>query len=151
MAKPLPAQLRTMVDELASQPGVPPGAAHDIEAAIASSPYLAAVMVDAANQQTLKRIGVSAEKHEGGHYDKDSGTVYLSVDGFTSKASAATKRHGHGRVGGRQGHGQRCCVSRGLLPLPRPLPGCQAMPTMRNPHLRIKSAGVNAIKRTTRW
>ncbi|QQP97971.1 hypothetical protein [Lysobacter enzymogenes] len=86
MAEPLPAPLRTMVDELARQPGVPPGAARDIEAAIASSPYLAAVMVDAANQQTLKRIGVSAEKHEGGHYDKDSGTVYLSVDSFTSKS-----------------------------------------------------------------
>ncbi|WP_123649772.1 hypothetical protein [Lysobacter enzymogenes] len=85
MAKPLPSQLRTMVDAFASQPGVPPGAARDVEAAIASSPYLAAVMVDAANQQALKRIDVSTEKHEGGHYDKESGTVFLSADSFTNK------------------------------------------------------------------
>ena len=85
MAKPLPAQLRSMVDELAKQQGIPPGAARDIEAAIASSPYLAAVMSDAANQRTLKHIGVSAEEHEGGHYDKESGTVFISADSFTNK------------------------------------------------------------------
>ncbi|WP_206411407.1 hypothetical protein [Lysobacter enzymogenes] len=82
MAKPLPSQLRTMVDAFASQPGIPPNAARDVEAAIASSPYLAVVMVDAANQQVLKRIGVSTEKHESGHYDKESGTVFLNVDRF---------------------------------------------------------------------
>ncbi|ALN56021.1 hypothetical protein GLE_0663 [Lysobacter enzymogenes] len=85
MAKPLPSQLRTIVGAFASQPGIPPGAARDVEAAIASSPYLAAVMVDAANQRALKRIDVSIEKHEGGHYDKESGTVFLSADSFTNK------------------------------------------------------------------
>lgn len=40
-------------------------------------------MVDAANQKTLKHIGLSTEKHEGGHYDKDTGTVFISVDSFS--------------------------------------------------------------------
>lgn len=83
MAEPLPAQLRTLVDELARQKGLPPGAARDVEAAIASSPYLAHVMVDAANQKTLKHIGLSTEKQEGGHYDKDTGTVFIRVETFT--------------------------------------------------------------------
>lgn len=84
MAEPLPPQLRPLVDEFAKQKGIPPNAAQDVEASIASSPYLASVMVDAVNQKTLKRIGVGAEKHEGGHYDKETGTIFVSAEAFTA-------------------------------------------------------------------
>ena len=82
MAEPLPPQLRPLVDEFAKQKGLPPNAAQDVEASIASSPYLASVMVDAVNQKTLRRIGVSAEKHEGGHYDKETGTIFYHNRSF---------------------------------------------------------------------
>lgn len=85
MAEPLPPQLRALVEELSKQSGVPPNPAQDVEAAIASSPYLASVMVDAANQQTLKHVGVTTEQNEGGHYDKETGTVFISIDSFTDK------------------------------------------------------------------
>ena len=83
MAEPLPAQLRALVDELGRQKGPPSGAVRDVEAAITSSPYLAHVMVDAVNQKTLNHIGLSIDKHEGGHYDEDTGTVFISVDSFS--------------------------------------------------------------------
>lgn len=92
MAEPLPPQLRPLVDDLAKQKGLPPNAAPDVEAAIASSPYLANVMVDAARQQTLKRIGITTEKHEGGHYDKETGTIFVSIDSFTDKTVRAQDR-----------------------------------------------------------
>jgi len=92
VAEPLPPQLRSLVDELAKQKGLPPNAAQDVEAAIASSHYLASVMVDAANQKTLKHIGVSTEKHEGGHYDKETGTIFISADTFTGSNARAQTR-----------------------------------------------------------
>lgn len=85
MAEPLPPQLRSLVDEFAKQKGLPPNAAQDVEAAIASSPYLASVMADAVNQKTLKNIGVSAANHEGGHYDKQTATIFVSAETFTHK------------------------------------------------------------------
>jgi len=85
MAEPMPSQLRALVDELARQKNIPPGAARDVETAILTSPYLARVMVDAANQKTLKHIGVTHDKHERGHYDSATGAVFVSVDSFTDK------------------------------------------------------------------
>ncbi|WP_394538374.1 hypothetical protein PRJ39_21875 [Lysobacter enzymogenes] len=92
MAEPMPSQLRALVDELPRQKNIPPGAARDVETAILTSPYLASVMVDAANQKILKHIGVSHDTHEGGHYDSATGTVFISVDSFTDKAVKAQAR-----------------------------------------------------------
>jgi|GEM_PF-1142331 len=85
MARLLPSQLRPLVDEFARQKGLPPNAAKEVEAAIVSSPYLAHVMVDAAKQQTLKRIGITHEKNEGGHYDRATGTVFIGIDRFVGE------------------------------------------------------------------
>lgn len=92
MAEPMPSQLRALVDELARQKNIPPGAARDVEKAILTSPYLASVMVDATSQKTLKHIGVTHDKHEGGHYDSATGTVFISVDSFTDKTVKAQAR-----------------------------------------------------------
>lgn len=86
MAKPMPSRLRSLVDEFAGQTGLPPNAANDVEAAIASSPYLVHVMSDAAERKTLKHIGITSENNEGGHYDAETGTVFIARGRFTDTA-----------------------------------------------------------------
>ncbi|QWP78135.1 hypothetical protein J5226_06990 [Lysobacter sp. K5869] len=88
----MPSPLRALVDEFAGQTGLPPNAANDVEAAIASSPYLTHVMVDAVKQRTLKHIGITREGNEGGHYDRKSGTVFVGINGFTQDLGDAIAR-----------------------------------------------------------
>ncbi|WP_139178757.1 hypothetical protein [Lysobacter sp. yr284] len=61
MAEPLPPQLRSLVDEFAKQKDLPSNAAQDVEAAIASSPYLASVMVDAVDRHNRSFIDQKTE------------------------------------------------------------------------------------------
>lgn len=92
MARPLPSPLRSLVDEFAGQKGLPPNAANDVETAIASSPYLAHVMIDAAERKTLKHIGVTTEKNEGGHYEAETGTIFVRLDNFDETQFEHRKR-----------------------------------------------------------
>lgn len=79
-------ELRPLIEDLAKQKGLPPSAVADMEAAIATSPYLSSVMVDAMNQGRLSRLSVTTQPHEGGHYDTASKTVFVSADAFTTKS-----------------------------------------------------------------
>lgn len=92
MTRPLPSRLRSLVDEFAGQKGLPPNAANDVETAIASSPYLAHVMIDAAERRTLKHIGVTTEKNEGGHYEAETGTIFIRLDNFDETQFEHRKR-----------------------------------------------------------
>lgn len=71
-----------LIDELARQKGVPPSAVADIEAAIASSPYLTNVMGAAIANGSLKHLGMTDEPHQSGHYDPGTGTVHLNRSNF---------------------------------------------------------------------
>ncbi|WP_394540630.1 hypothetical protein PRJ39_08780 [Lysobacter enzymogenes] len=75
-------ELRPLIEGLAKQKGLPPSAVADMQAAIATSPYLSSVMVDAMNQGRLSRLRVTDQPHEGGHYDTASKTVFVSADAF---------------------------------------------------------------------
>ncbi|MET4730417.1 hypothetical protein ABIE09_004236 [Lysobacter enzymogenes] len=71
-----------LIDELARQKGLPPSAVADIEATIASSPYLANVMGAAIANGSLKHLGMTDEPHQSGHYDPDTGTVHFNRSNF---------------------------------------------------------------------
>jgi hypothetical protein len=79
-------ELSPLIEELAKQRGLPPSAVADMEAAIATSPYLSSVMVDAVNQGRLSPLSVTTQPHEGGHYDTLSKTVSVSANAFTDKS-----------------------------------------------------------------
>lgn len=75
----LPANLQQLTDELPSRERA------DIEAAIASSPYLQQRMADAILAGQLEHIRLTAAgMNEGGHYDDRRNAVYVSADTFTN-------------------------------------------------------------------
>jgi len=68
-----------LLQGLEKQPGLPPGAVRDVREAIATSPYLSSVMNQAIDLGTLRRLEVSNQPHEGGHYDAKTGTVSINT------------------------------------------------------------------------
>lgn len=74
--------IRPLIDELARQKGLPPSAVTDIEATIASSPYLANAMGTAIANGSLKHLSVTDEPHQSGHYDAVTGTVNINRSNF---------------------------------------------------------------------
>lgn len=106
MTRPLAAPLRSLVEEFAGQKNLPPNAANDVEAAIASSPYLAHVMIDAAKLKTLKHIDITSEKNEDGHYEAETGTIFIALERFNRGASNHQERVDHiaGVLGHETGH-----------------------------------------------
>ena len=64
--------------------GLPPKQRADIEASIASSPYLRQIMTEAVDAGTLKHIRLGAPgANEGGHYNARQQAIYLSADVFS--------------------------------------------------------------------
>ncbi|MBX9400369.1 hypothetical protein K4L06_03535 [Lysobacter sp. BMK333-48F3] len=76
------ADIRPLIDELARQPGLPPGAAKDLEVAIASSPYLANVLASSIQNGDLKHLAILNHPNEAGRYDSKTGTISLAADNF---------------------------------------------------------------------
>ncbi len=75
----LPANLQHLTDELPARERA------DIEAAIASSPYLQQRMTEAIRVGQLEHIRLTASgMNEGGHYDDRRNAVYVSADTFTN-------------------------------------------------------------------
>ena len=66
-----------------------PAARADVQAAIESSPYLAATLADAAGQDRVDHITVTTNPHESGHYDADKRTISISADLFAEKNIAS--------------------------------------------------------------
>jgi hypothetical protein len=69
----------TLLNGLEKQPGLPPGAVSDVREAIATSPYLISVMAQAIDLGTLRRLEVSNEPNESGHYEAKTGTVSINT------------------------------------------------------------------------
>ncbi|NIJ68632.1 XVIPCD domain-containing protein [Xanthomonas sp. 60] len=67
-----------LLQGLGQQSGLPKRAREDIGKAIDTSPYLASVMSRAIDLGTLRRIEVSSQPNESGHYDDKTGTVSIS-------------------------------------------------------------------------
>lgn len=91
---PLRQEIRPLIDELAQKKGVPPSAIADIEATIASSPYLSNVMVAAIEGGSLKHIDTTNEPYQSGHYEQRTGTIHLNTSNFDAKGfdSASARR-----------------------------------------------------------
>lgn len=88
--------LQKLTDEL------PANRRTEIEAAIASSPYLRQIMTEAVSAGTLEHIRMGAAgANEGGHYDDQSRAIYLSPDTFAAfskqekRLDAITSTLGH--------------------------------------------------------
>lgn len=71
-----------LLQELEQQPGLPKGGVRDLREAIDTSPYLASVMTQAIDLGTLRRLEVSNQPNEGGHYDDKTGTVSINASIF---------------------------------------------------------------------
>lgn len=86
--------IRSLIDELAQQKGLPPTAVSDLEATISSSPYLANVLSAAMESGHLKHLAVSNDPHLAGRYNSATGTIYLDASNFTTKNfESAAARH----------------------------------------------------------
>ncbi|ALN84416.1 hypothetical protein LC55x_1125 [Lysobacter capsici] len=57
----------------------------DLEATIASSPYLSNVMSSAIESGSLKHLATTNEPHQSGHYDNLTGTIHLNTSNFDPK------------------------------------------------------------------
>lgn len=79
------ADIRPLLNELAQKQGLPPSAVADLEATIASSPYLSNVMSSAIESGSLKHLATTNEPHQSGHYDNLTGTIHLNASNFDPK------------------------------------------------------------------
>lgn len=85
--KDMDARVEALLSQLPQDPRLPKGAEHVIRQAIAESPYLHALLGNAASEKQIGAIGVSYGEHNGGHFDAGQngqpGTVYVSATNFT--------------------------------------------------------------------
>ncbi|MBN7136003.1 hypothetical protein A7A76_14890 [Lysobacter enzymogenes] len=79
-------EIRPLIEELAQKKGLPPSAVADIEATIASSPYLSNVMVAAIGNGSLKHLDMTNEPFQSGHYQQRTGTIHLNTSNFDAKS-----------------------------------------------------------------
>jgi len=79
-------EIRPLIEELAQKKGLPPSAVADIEATIASSPYLSNVMVAAIQNGSLKHLDTTNEPFQSGHYQQSTGTIHLNTSNFDAKS-----------------------------------------------------------------
>lgn len=70
------------IKQIIDKSGLPPAALGDVQAAIDSSPYLAAVMLKAIDEQRIRRFSLSDDPNQGGHYDRATGTIGINPDYF---------------------------------------------------------------------
>ena len=71
--------IERLLQDLEQQPGLPKGAVRDIREAIDTSPYLVEVMKRAIDMGTLRRLEISNQPNENGHYEAKTGTVSLNA------------------------------------------------------------------------
>lgn len=86
--KPLPDNLRQLMDTLALDKNAPPSAARHMEEAIGSSPVLLHFMSRAVAQDLVDRIRFSStDSSSGGHFDDKDKTIYINEREFLEHGS----------------------------------------------------------------
>ncbi|MBB6337504.1 hypothetical protein FHR59_001714 [Xanthomonas arboricola] len=93
-----------LLQDLERQPGLPKGAMRDLREAIDTSPYLASVMTQAIDLGTLRRLEVSNQPNEGGHYDDRTGTVSINTSIFAPSIRSDRLDMLAGTLGHETGH-----------------------------------------------
>ncbi|PPT83066.1 hypothetical protein XarzCFBP7410_13785 [Xanthomonas arboricola pv. zantedeschiae] len=93
-----------LLQDLEQQPGLPKGAVRDLREAIDTSPYLTSVMTKAIDLGTLRRLEVSNQPNEGGHYDDKTGTVSINTAIFAPSIGSDRLDMLAGTVGHETGH-----------------------------------------------
>lgn len=93
-----------LLQNLEQQPGLPKGAVRDLREAIDTSPYLASVMTQAIDLGTLRRLEVSNQPNEGGHYDDKTGTVSINTSIFAPSIRSDRLDMLAGTLGHETGH-----------------------------------------------
>ncbi|WP_289415909.1 XVIPCD domain-containing protein [Xanthomonas campestris] len=93
-----------LLQNLEQQPGLPKGAVRDLREAINTSPYLTSVMTQAIDLGTLRRLEVSNQPNEGGHYDDKTGTVSINTSIFEPSIRSDRLDMLAGTVGHETGH-----------------------------------------------
>ncbi|AWH16232.1 hypothetical protein C1922_02260 [Stenotrophomonas sp. ZAC14D2_NAIMI4_7] len=91
--KAVDARVEPLLSNLSRDPRLPKGAEDVIRQAIVESPYLHALLGDAAEKSQIGAIKVSHGEHNGGHFeagkDGQPGTVYISATNFTEWSGPA--------------------------------------------------------------
>lgn len=87
------ARVEPLLDNLSKDSRIPRGAEDVIRQSIVESPYLHALLGNAAEKRQIGAIKVSHGEHNGGHYeageDGQPGTVYISATNFTEWTGTA--------------------------------------------------------------
>lgn len=96
--------IERLLQDLAQQPGLPKGAVQDIGQAIDTSPFLASVMIQAIEWKSLRRIEVSNQPNESGHYDDNTGTLSISSTLFAPRSASDRLDMLAGTLGHETGH-----------------------------------------------
>ncbi|WDJ99146.1 hypothetical protein JH262_05775 [Xanthomonas campestris pv. incanae] len=96
--------IERLLQNLEQQPGLPKGAVRDLREAIDTSPYLTSVMTQAIDLGTLRRLEVSNQPNEGGHYDDKTGTVSINTSIFEPSIRSDRLDMLAGTVGHETGH-----------------------------------------------
>lgn len=96
--------IERLLQNLEQQPGLPEGAVRDLREAIDTSPYLTSVMTQAIDLGTLRRLEVSNQPNEGGHYDDKTGTVSINTSIFEPSIRSDRLDMLAGTVGHETGH-----------------------------------------------
>lgn len=85
--KDMDARVEPLLSQLPQDPRLPKGAESIIRQAIVESPYLHALLGNAAGEKQIGAIRVSYGEHNGGHFETGQngqpGTVYISATNFT--------------------------------------------------------------------
>lgn len=84
--------------------GLPANVRADLATAIETSPYLVQTLQDVAEQGRVKRIAFTSKPFEGGHYDADSKTIFLSNDLLHEKNTQARIDNFTATIGHEAGH-----------------------------------------------
>jgi hypothetical protein len=93
-----------MLQQLERQPGLPKGAVQDVREAIDTSPYLASTMIKAIEMGTLRRLEISNQPNESGHYDDKTATVSISTGLFAATQQTVRVDMLSGTLGHETGH-----------------------------------------------
>lgn len=104
-----------LLKDMERQPGLPSGAVRDFREAIDTSPYLASMMTKAVELGTLRRLEVTDNPNESGHYHQDTGTVSISTTILNEKKASLRLDMLAGTLGHETGHALMGVAARNSL------------------------------------
>lgn len=88
------------IDDLIKGSDLAPARQADVRAAIESSPYLEAVMLSGIQDNRIRKLTLSNDPNEGGHYDRQTGSIsiqssYFDIKNTTRRLDTLTGVLGH--------------------------------------------------------